>query len=72
MVEVGQKFRVQPAFTKGPVGMENTSKTGTVVYVHPQGRYAVLEFKGVHGKAREGFSLWDLLHKKNKQEGGGK
>lgn len=70
MVEVGQKFRVQPAFTKGPVGMENTSKTGTVVYVHPQGRYAVLEFKGENGKAREAFNLSDLLHKKGRKDGG--
>ena len=66
---IGMKFRVRPAFTKGPVGLDNTSQTGTVVYVHPQERYVVLEFEGEHGKPRECFSLWELLHKKNKQEG---
>lgn len=68
MVEVGQKFRVRPEFSRGPLGTDS-SQTGKVVYVHPEGRYAVLEFKGVHGKPREAFSLWDLLHKKNGREG---
>jgi hypothetical protein len=30
-------------------------KVGKVVYVHPRGRYAILEFKGVKGMARECF-----------------
>ena len=71
MIRVGEKLRVAPVFAKHDGGTPRYM-TGKVVYIHPKGRYAVLEFKGVHGKSREGFTLWDLLHKKNKQEGGGK
>lgn len=28
---------------------------GRVVYVHPEGRFATLEFQGVNGKLRESF-----------------
>lgn len=28
---------------------------GKVVYVHPEGRFAVLEFQGIRGKFRESF-----------------
>lgn len=68
MIRVGDKFRVKPAFAKNDGGTPHYM-TGKVVYIHPKGRYAVLEFEGVHGKSREGFSLWDLLHKKNGREG---
>lgn len=61
---IGNKYRVMPAFTynKDP-GKSNTGKmlTGTVVYVHPRGRYAVLAFKTKSGEVlRECFSLEEL------------
>lgn len=56
---IGNKYRVMPSFTYGKdPGKSNTGKrlTGTVVYVHPNGRYAVLEFKTKSGeKLRECF-----------------
>lgn len=33
---------------------------GKVIYIHPQGRYAVLEFEGPNGVAREAFNLEEL------------
>lgn len=59
MIELNQKYRVSPAFTKTNV---ETSKTmvGRVVYIHPEGRYAVLEFEGLAGVARESFYLEQL------------
>jgi hypothetical protein len=32
---------------------EEKEQIGTVVWVHPKKRYAVLEFAGVYGKPRE-------------------
>lgn len=32
-------------------------RTGVVVYIHPQGLYRVLEFKGKSGKYREAFMI---------------
>lgn len=58
-VEIGQKYSVLPAFAKGEGGQERRM-TGKVVYIHHKGRYAVLEFKGVHGNARESFPLAQL------------
>lgn len=65
MVEVGQKYRVLPAF----VGCENNrfkpkTQVGTVVYIHPKGRYAVLKFDGVYGEPREGFNMADLTQQR--------
>ena len=59
MVEVGQKYRVIPAFAKTNTVKANT-QVGQVVYVHPQNRYAVLEFEGVKGNPRECFPLEEL------------
>ena len=59
MIELYQKYRVKPAFAKGEGGVEQ-SLEGRVVYIHPKGRYAVLEFKGPQGKARESFELSEL------------
>lgn len=68
MIRVGDKLRVAPVFAKHDGGVPRYM-TGKVVYIHPKGRYAVLEFKGVHGKSREGFNLWDLLQKKERKGG---
>lgn len=59
-MEIGQKFRVSPAFVKGERN-DRPRQTGKVVWIHPKGRFAVLEFKGVHGKPRECFSISDLV-----------
>ena len=41
---------------------------GRVVYVHPKGRYATLEFRGVHGKFREAFVPRLLTHQNRLQQ----
>lgn len=56
MVEIGHKYRVKPEFARSGAVAANVQK-GTVVYIHPQGHYAVLEFEGVHGQPREAFGL---------------
>lgn len=64
MIELNQEYRVKPAFTK--TNDENCkSMVGRVVYIHPKGRYAVLEFEGAGGKARESFPM-DQLTDKNR------
>lgn len=64
MIERNQKYRTTPAFTKTNVEACK-SMVGWVVYIHPEGRYAVLEFEGPGGKSRESFSL-DQLTDKNR------
>jgi hypothetical protein len=59
MVEVGQKYAVHPAF--GRMTMDKSGEQiGQVVYIHPQGHYAVLEFDGIDGRPRECFHLDEL------------
>lgn len=62
---IGQKFRIMPAFTyskePGKKGISGKKMTGTCVYVHPKGRFAVLEFDTKIGeKLRECFRLEEL------------
>lgn len=59
MVELGHKYRVKPVFA---VTQESAGKTmaGAVVYIHPKGRFAVLEFEGDRGRPRESFPLDEL------------
>ena len=59
MVELGQKYLVRPAFAR--ISVEKTNEQiGQVVYIHPEKRYAVLEFEGVDGNPRECFPLDEL------------
>ena len=54
MIELGKKYRIKPVFSKEKDGL-GQKMDGTVVYIHPQMRYVVLEFKGPLGCARESF-----------------
>lgn len=54
-IKVGMMFRVAPEFGRTSKGMVNHTQEGSVVWVHPKGRFAVLEFEGVTGKPRECF-----------------
>lgn len=58
-IKIGQKYRVMPAFA-GFQADEEKKQVGTVVWVHPKLRYAVLEFDGVDGRPREGFPVEEL------------
>lgn len=64
MVELKQRYRVNPAFAKVKDGL-STSMVGEVVYIHPQKRYAVLAFAGPIGVSRESFYL-DQLTDRNR------
>lgn len=59
MVEINQKYRVEPQFSRSGCNKAE-NMVGRVCYIHPQGRYAVLEFSGPHGKSREAFDLDSL------------
>lgn len=45
-MEVGQKYRVKPAFTTYKDGTAGVRMIGRVIWVHPKGRFAVLAFAG--------------------------
>lgn len=70
VVEINQKYRVEPVFSHNGL-MPAKSMVGTVVYIHPQGRYATLKFEGVHGVTREAFDL-DQLTERNRVLGKGR
>lgn len=67
MAKLKQRFRVMPAFS-GRDKMEGKLQVGTVVYVHPMMRYAVLEFDGVYGKPRESFHMDELIDRNQVKE----
>lgn len=64
-MQVGEVYRVpldSAAWTDKQQGQKRTGE-GTVVFVHPQGRFATLEFQGAHGKFREAFRPEQLMEK---------
>ena len=67
-VKIGESYMVKPAFLTRTCGGSDTEVLkGRVVYVHPKGRFAVLEFRGFHGTARECF--WpDELTEENQRK----
>lgn len=62
MIELNQCYRVKPVFPKMK-DEQSISMVGKVVYIHPEGRYVVLEFSGPKGKAREAFYPEQLTEK---------
>lgn len=55
-MQIGEIYAVKPAFASGDSsGASHRIMRGRVVYIHPKGRFAVLEFRGFHGTARECF-----------------
>ena len=52
-MQIGEEYRVNSdsVFCKTPNVRPMTQ--GKVVYVHPEGRFATLEFQGIHGNFRE-------------------
>ena len=55
MLEKGQRYRVKPLFARGDGSGMIPQLVGQVSYIHPLGRYAVLEFAGPIGVSRECF-----------------
>ena len=48
MLKLGDKVKVQPV----TFGKPNVKRTGTVVYIHPTGRWYTLEFKAKNTEAK--------------------
>ena len=73
MVQIGEEYRVLPAFVANiDDGKQSRKQVGKVVYVHPKGRYALLSFEGVSGKPRECFYSEQLTEKNRVQRKKGK
>lgn len=50
-------LEIEPAGRRGGGNMRrHETATGTVVYIHPRGRFYTLEFKFPRGSFRESFS----------------
>ncbi len=58
---VGETYRVPVECAPNwKNGTEKPRLWGRVIWVHPRGRFAVLEFEGVHSNFRECFFLAQL------------
>lgn len=63
MVQIGDKYRVVPAFI-GKVEYLGGDIVGQVEQIFPKGRFAVLTFPGAFGVARECFPLEELTEER--------
>lgn len=59
-MNIGDKVSKIPEFLLGnetsPLRQKISPQTGTVVYIHPKGRYYTVEFKIGDGKVRESYT----------------
>ena len=73
-MQIGEQYMVRPECSlpdrtvkrktaNGTTVVEKIPMKGTVVFVHPAGRYATLEFEGVTGNPRECFFPEQLTEK---------
>lgn len=70
-MQIGESYMVTPAFSVTVQEFRPRPMKGKVIYVHPKGRYATLEFEGTrHGNPRECFPLSELLHALPRKKGG--
>lgn len=60
-MQIGEEYRVTLDSTPDILGGKKARKKGKIVYIHPQGRFATLEFEGVHGSFRECFYPEQLM-----------
>ncbi len=54
-MKIGEVYIVKTESTPCDKETHRPALRGRVVYVHPMLRYAVLEFRGIHGSFRESF-----------------
>ena len=64
-MQLGECYRVIPEAAIPDARNHRNRMWGTVIYVHPKGRFVTLEFQGVHGSFRESFFPEDLRKRKN-------
>lgn len=55
MLKIGDRVGHLVPFCDAEWGVLNTPRPGRVVYVHPLGRFVVIEFTMPHGTCREAF-----------------
>lgn len=73
-MQVGEVYRVPLDTAATWIDKQNGQKKmgeGTVIFVHPKERFAVLEFQGVHGKFRESYTDDQLTEKRLVRRKGG-
>ena len=60
-MKVGKTYRAVPVFTYGnDSALHGQAMRGTCVWVHPKGRFAVLEFRFRSGAVRECFRAGEI------------
>ena len=52
-MKIGEEYRVCSDSAQRNDQKSRVMLQGKVIYVHPEGRFATLEFQGIHGKFRE-------------------
>lgn len=54
-MKIGEKHRVTPLLGHNDKSIYNVPMVGTIIWIHPKGRFALLEFECLNGKGRECF-----------------
>lgn len=62
-MQVGEVYIVRPELAISTNPNVKPPMKGRVVWVHPKLRFAVLEFKGIHGSPRECFRPEELTER---------
>lgn len=62
-MQIGEEYRVRSDSVFCTTEKVRPKIQGVVVYVHPEGRFATLEFEGVHGNFRECYYPEELTER---------
>lgn len=62
-MELGEKYMVITESSVCDTKNKHHPICGQVVYIHSLGRFAVLEFQGIHGRFRESYFPEQLTEK---------
>lgn len=62
-MQVGEIYVVRPELAVSTKTNTRPAMRGTVVWIHPLMRFAVLEFEGIHGNPRECFRPEELTER---------
>lgn len=59
-MKIGDKHRVTPLMGHTEKSIYAVPMLGTIIWIHPKGRFVVLEFECLNGKGRECFRPEEL------------
>ena len=62
-MQVGEEYLVHSDSVYCTAPNSRPKIRGRVIYVHPEGRFATLEFQGIHGKFRECYYPKELTER---------